>query len=120
MTGVDFEVKSYSVMLGQYVPVAHRYYQTLPMQGIIECFGNEKNQETNEKLTIYFLPFHLSVTKPLSDLKKFGGIIFANFQDFTPYIDLLKSSDKVYAHIDSDEPQLNRLYTKRTTRSKLH
>jgi len=118
MTGVDFEVKSYLIMLGQYVPVAHEYYETLPVQGIIECFGNDKKQQIHEKLTIYFLPFHLSVTKPLTELKKFGGIIFVNFQDFIPYIDLLKGNDRVYAHIDVDKPELNRLFTKKTMRMK--
>ena len=118
MAGVSFEVNSYSVTLGQYIPVAHQYYTKLPVQGIIECFGNDKKDDMYEKLTIYFLPYHLSTTKPLTNIREFGGIIFVNFQDFMPYCDLLGSDDSVYAYIDVDNPELNRLFTKKIIRSK--
>jgi hypothetical protein len=42
-----------------------------------------------------------------------------NFQDFTPYIDLLKCNDTVYARVDDDQSELNRLFTKRTIGLKL-
>jgi hypothetical protein len=116
MTAADFQVKSYSVTLGQYVPVAHQYYGSLPMQGVIECFGDERNKKFREKLTIYFLPYHLSTTKPLTNMQKFGGIIFVNFADIMPYIDLLKGPEDAVAHIDEEQPELNRLFTRRILR----
>lgn len=116
MAAADFQVKSYSVTLGQHVPVAHQYYGSLPMQGIIECFGDERNKKFREKLTIYFLPYHLSTTKPLTNMQEFGGTIFVNFADIMPYIELLEGPEDVFAHIDEAQPELNRLFTKRIQR----
>lgn len=113
MTEIKFEVKRYSIMLGQHVPVPHKYYDKLPMQATIECFGNEEARVYREKLTIYFLPDQLSPTRALTNLSDFGGAIFVNFKDISPYIDILRNETPVIAYVNDEEPELNRIFVGR-------
>jgi hypothetical protein len=106
---IRFEISSYSIMMGEIYPLPHQWYGDLHLQGIIDCFG-KKAQKWKERLTIGFLPFDWSPTKPLTDLANYGGMIFANFKHISAYIDLLQSY-RVMAVISEADPRYNRLFT---------
>jgi hypothetical protein len=106
--GITFLVRKYSIMLGQVYPYPHQWYCDLALQGMIDCHGKD-SARSKERLTICFLPYHLTPTKPLTDLTTYGGVIFADFRDISPYIDLLRNY-QVMAHINESDPRFNRLF----------
>jgi hypothetical protein len=106
---IRFVVRSYSIMLGEIYPYPHQWYHDLHLQGILDCFGKQEGK-FKERLTVCFLPFDWSPTKPLTDFTNYGGMIFVGFKDIQPYIDLVRNYP-VMATISEMDPRYNRLFT---------
>lgn len=107
MTILNFEVKTYRVLLGKAIGVGYSNLNFVP--ATIDCRG-----PANEQLLIVFAATQAQADAGgnFTDLGGRRGGVVAAMSSFPAYIDLLRNEGPLYAQIDSGSPNnLNLLKT---------
>jgi len=99
MTTLNFEIKTYTVMLGKTIGVGMTNLNYAP--AVINCQG-----VGGEQLVLTFAPTQAAVDQSanFTDIGSKRGGIVAPMSSFGAFLDVLRNEAPIYAQIDSTSP----------------
>lgn len=79
--------------------------QAIKFRGILVCTGGDHT------FALYFLTEDSPVPNPTYLPERKRGVIYLPFKDMPPFVDMIRNEKPIYAYLNSNRPEWNRLST---------